>query len=172
MPLQRPHHAGTLPGPPTSRKSCMSAKTISHYLDSLGTLASTACAVHCLLTPLVLGMLPLLGIGFLAADWFENAAVIGAIALGVISMIHGYLHHRRFRVVGLLMGGIILLLAGPSLHQPFAWGHPLPRPPWRCAAPLRLASNHFCAVYSRLCFHERGTLGHGPDYSVELRINQ
>lgn len=93
-------------------KPGMTAKSISHYLDAIGTLASTACAVHCLLTPLVIGLLPLLGIGFLAADWFEDTAVIAAISLGVISMIHGYHHHRRFRVVGILIAGIILLVTG------------------------------------------------------------
>lgn len=127
-------------------KVCMSAKTISHYLDSLGTLASTACAVHCLLTPLVLGMLPLLGIGFLAADWFENAAVIGAIALGVISMIHGYLHHRRFRVVGLLMSGIILLLAGRWLVGD---AHQLAETGLVVAGGLAVARAHW--VNRRLC---------------------
>lgn len=90
----------------------MTAKSISHYLDAIGTLTATACAVHCLLTPLVIGLLPLLGIGFLAADWFEDIAVISAISLGVISMIHGYHHHRRFRVVGILVAGVILLATG------------------------------------------------------------
>lgn len=124
----------------------MSAKTISHYLDSLGTLASTACAVHCLLTPLVLGVLPLLGIGFLAADWFENAAVIGAITLGAVSMIHGYLHHRQVRVAGFLVGGIALLLAGRWLvgdaYQPAETGLVV-------AGGLAVARAHW--VNRRLC---------------------
>lgn len=90
----------------------MAERTSSRYLDTIGAAASTACAVHCLLTPIVIGVLPLLGIGFLASEWFENTAVVVAITLGLISLIHGYSHHHQFRAFGLLSCGIVLLITG------------------------------------------------------------
>lgn len=90
----------------------MAEKTISRYADILGAFASTACAVHCLLTPVVLAVLPLLGASFWAAPWLENGAVIFAMALGLTSLLHGYSHHRQFRALGLLLGGMALLAMG------------------------------------------------------------
>jgi len=84
----------------------------SDILDRLGATASTACAIHCMITPFVLGLLPVLGIGFLAAPWFETTVVLGAISLAVISLMHGYLHHRQFYALWLLLIGAVLLLSG------------------------------------------------------------
>ena len=101
----------------------MAEKTISQRLDTLGALASTACAVHCLLTPAVLALLPLLGASIWAAPWLENGAVILAIVLGLTSLLHGYSHHRQFRALGLLLGGIALLAIGRGVvgHDDQLW---------------------------------------------------
>lgn len=93
-------------------KARMSAKSTPDILDRVGATASSACAVHCMITPFVLGLLPVLGIGFLAAPWFENTAVLGAISLAVVSLLHGYLHHRQFHALWLLIAGAALLLSG------------------------------------------------------------
>jgi membrane-bound ClpP family serine protease len=93
-------------------KFSKSAEMTTDTLDRLGATASSACAIHCMITPLVIGILPALGIGFLAAPWFENSAVLGAICLAVVSLMHGYLHHRRFHALWLLLIGAILLLSG------------------------------------------------------------
>lgn len=90
----------------------MSDKMPSDILDRVGATASSACAVHCMITPFVLGMLPVLGIGFLAAPWFENTAVLGALSLAIVSLLHGYLHHRQFHALWLLIIGGALLLSG------------------------------------------------------------
>ncbi len=84
----------------------------SDILDRLGATASTACAIHCMITPFVIGLLPILGIGFLAAPWFENIAVLGAICLAIVSLMHGYLHHRQFHALWLLLIGTVLLFSG------------------------------------------------------------
>lgn len=93
-------------------KARMSEKSTPDILDRVGATASSACAVHCMITPFVLGLLPVLGIGFLAAPWFENTAVLGAISLAVVSLLHGYLHHRQFHALWLLIIGGALLLSG------------------------------------------------------------
>ena len=90
----------------------MATRSPTDIIDRVGATASTACAIHCMITPFVLGLLPLLGMGFLAAPWFENTAVVGAISLAVVSLLHGYLHHRQFHALWLLMIGAALLLCG------------------------------------------------------------
>ncbi|MGH7495958.1 MAG: MerC domain-containing protein [bacterium] len=90
----------------------MAEKTPTRYLDTFGAFASTACAVHCLLTPVVIAVLPLLGASIWATPWLENGAVLLALVLGLTSLLHGYSHHRQFRALGLLLGGVVLLIAG------------------------------------------------------------
>jgi len=101
----------------------MAERTISRQLDTLGALASTACAVHCLLTPVVLAVLPLLGASFWAAPWLENSVVVFAMVLGLTSLLHGYSHHRQFRALGLLLSGMVLLATGRWLigHTAQLW---------------------------------------------------
>jgi hypothetical protein len=90
----------------------MAEKTLSRYLDTFGAFAATTCAVHCLLTPVVIAMLPLLGASYWAAPWLENSVVLLAMVLGLTSLLHGFSHHRQFRALGLLLGGLVLLVAG------------------------------------------------------------
>ena len=42
------------------------------WVDSLGTTVSIACAIQCSVFPLLIGVLPLLGLGFLLGDGVEK----------------------------------------------------------------------------------------------------
>ncbi|HEY7166149.1 MAG TPA: MerC domain-containing protein, partial [Candidatus Binatia bacterium] len=42
------------------------------WLDALGTTVSVACAIQCTVFPFIIGVLPLLGLGFLAGDGIEK----------------------------------------------------------------------------------------------------
>ena len=55
-------------------------------------------------------MLPLLGVGFLAASWFEDLIVGTVIGLGVISLGHGFHHHRQLYAFWPLAAGVLLLI--------------------------------------------------------------
>lgn len=89
-------------------------------LDRLGTAGSLLCALHCALLPLLIAVLPPLGLAaWLGSDDVEVAFVIFATLLGAFSLVWGYRQHGEVRALGLLLPGLLLLWAGawvPVLH--------------------------------------------------------
>ena len=81
-------------------------------VDRFGAFASMLCAIHCALLPLVFGVLPALGLGFLAEHGFERAFVGFAIVLASISLIYGLRKHGSYRAFLFLVPGILLLVIG------------------------------------------------------------
>ncbi len=81
-------------------------------LDRLGATGSLLCAVHCALLPLVIALLPSLGIATWLGDDFETGFVLFATALGTFSLVWGYRRHRAARAIGLLVPGLAALWAG------------------------------------------------------------
>ncbi|MCE7933359.1 MAG: MerC domain-containing protein [Chlorobi bacterium CHB2] len=64
------------------------ASRTSQLLGRLGLSASTICAIHCMAMPFLLGVLPTLGLGFLASGWFELAMIGISVVLGAITLKH------------------------------------------------------------------------------------
>ena len=89
-------------------------------LDRLGAYASLLCAAHCALLPVVIAVLPSLGLASLVGDTFERGFVVFATMLGLFSVVWGYRLHRAVRALGLLIPGLALLWGGalyPPLHE-------------------------------------------------------
>lgn len=80
--------------------------------DRFGASASMLCAVHCALLPLVIAVLPALGLGFLADHRFEHVFIAFASMLALTALIVGFRRHQRFRAFWFLLPGIALLCAG------------------------------------------------------------
>jgi hypothetical protein len=115
-------------------------------LDRCGATVSLACAVHCAVMPLAVGLLPLLGLCFLADEQTEWAFVIVALGLGVASLLPSYLRrHQQARPL-LLFGGGTCLLLGARLF--LAEESPLELPAAVLGA-LLLAGAHL--INRRLC---------------------
>jgi len=68
----------------------------SSWIDSLGTTVSIACAIQCSVFPLLVGVLPLLGVGFLLGEGVEKIFVATSVILAVSSFTWGFRYHRRF----------------------------------------------------------------------------
>jgi hypothetical protein len=82
------------------------------WMDSLGTTVSIACAIQCTLFPLLIGMLPLMGLGFLAGDGVEKVFIVTSIVLAAGSFIWGFRYHRRFYIFLFLVSGLFLIFTG------------------------------------------------------------
>ncbi|WP_214073709.1 MerC domain-containing protein [Mucilaginibacter sp. dw_454] len=91
----------------------MTSKRPDSRLDRIGMTASTLCAIHCAIVPLLLTFLPLIGLGFLANPWFEWGMIILALLLGVSSIFMSYFrtHHRALPLL-LLLTGFSLVIGG------------------------------------------------------------
>ncbi|MFI4969276.1 MAG: MerC domain-containing protein [Lysobacterales bacterium] len=80
--------------------------------DRFGATASFLCAVHCALLPLVIAVLPALGLSFLADHRIERAFIIFASVLALTTLSVGFRRHQRFRAFWFLAPGIVFLLTG------------------------------------------------------------
>lgn len=81
-------------------------------LDRLGATGSLVCAIHCALLPLLIALLPSLGIAIWLGEGFERGFVLFASLLGLSSMAWGYRRHRAVRALGLLLPGLMVLWFG------------------------------------------------------------
>lgn len=81
-------------------------------LDRLGATGSLLCAVHCALLPVLIALLPTLGIAGWMNDGFEVGFVVFATLLGVFTIVQGYRRHRAVRALWLLLPGLAALWLG------------------------------------------------------------
>ena len=86
-------------------------------LDKAGATASLACAVHCALMPLVITLLPLVGLGFLADERMEWALLGLSALLGSSSLALGYREHRKRQALLILSLGLTALVTGRLLEE-------------------------------------------------------
>jgi len=78
-------------------------------LDRIGITATSLCALHCILLPVLLPALPLLGISFLADHAWEHVFLIITAVLGSIAMFSGFKrYHRKLYPFYLLALGVII----------------------------------------------------------------
>ena len=73
------------------------------FVDNTGACLSFACAIHCIAMPLLVTVLPLIGLGFLASEPAELYLISGAILLAIGSLVWGVRHHRSWRALLILI---------------------------------------------------------------------
>lgn len=100
------------------------ARVAVDKLDKVGATASLMCAIHCAAMPLLVTLLPLVGLSFLADNRVEWALVALSALMGVTSLCFGFREHRSRRAFAYLGIGIGMLAVGrileDNLHSP--WG--------------------------------------------------
>ncbi|MCJ8322122.1 MAG: MerC domain-containing protein [Colwellia sp.] len=76
-------------------------------LDRLGITATSLCALHCILLPVLLPALPLLGLSFLADHSWEHVFLIFTAILGSVALFSGFKrYHRKLYPFYLLFLGV------------------------------------------------------------------
>lgn len=93
-----------------------SAQPSHQPIDRLGTLASSACAVHCVLSSLLPEALAAAGLGALLGHESEWGFTLAALAFAAAALSLGWRKHRSRPVVALLAGGSVALLLARSLE--------------------------------------------------------
>ena len=94
-------------------------------LDKAGAAASLTCAVHCALMPLVVTLLPLVGLSFLADERMEWVLLGASALLGSSSLCLGYREHRKRQALLILSLGLTALVTGRLLEEHHLEGHHL-----------------------------------------------
>lgn len=78
-------------------------------LDRIGIAATSLCALHCILLPILLPALPLLGLTFLADHTWEHVFLIATAVLGTIALFAGFKrYHKRLYPFYLLYLGVAI----------------------------------------------------------------
>ena len=78
-------------------------------LDRLGIAATSLCALHCILLPLLLPVLPLMGLTFLADHQWEHIFLGATAVLGTIALYSGYKRfHKKVYPFALLYIGVAI----------------------------------------------------------------
>ena len=98
----------------------------SSRLDRFGAAGSLICAAHCALWPLLLALIPGLGLSFLANPLFERGFVIFAGVLATLSLLPGFRRHRSPLALLILLPGLVGVSVGAfgsSVHS--GWDHAL-----------------------------------------------
>src|ERR1035441_6691699 len=84
-------------------------------LDQAGAFLSLACAIHCLAVPLLLGILPLMGLSFLLSWKWEALFICAAMFLATLSFCWGYRLHRKVELLLMLYLSTGMIVAGKLL---------------------------------------------------------
>ena len=98
----------------------MSPQQRHRLLDRLGATGSLLCALHCALLPVLIALLPSMGISAALAPSFEVGFVLFATTFGLAVLVSSYRRHRAVRALGLLIPGLVVLWVGilyPPLHH-------------------------------------------------------
>lgn len=82
-------------------------------LDNIGMTASVLCAIHCAIVPLLITVLPLLGLGFLSNPLFEWGMITFALAIGIYAIGITYIRKRHSPLPFiLLIIGFMIIIGG------------------------------------------------------------
>lgn len=92
-------------------------KKMHAWLDNMGFSLSMLCAIHCLFFPILLVILPLMGMGLLLNATAEKAFVIGSVAMAALSLCWGFKIHKQWKALLLYLVGAIMLLSATFLMQ-------------------------------------------------------
>ncbi|KMT64350.1 MerC domain-containing protein [Catenovulum maritimum] len=92
----------------------------NNKLDKLGITIASVCAIHCVFLPLLLPVLPLIGLSFVGDHTFENIVLIISMLAGFIALFTGFkrYHRKMYPIYCLALGGIIYSLK-ESLGEDF-----------------------------------------------------
>jgi len=84
-------------------------------LDQAGIFLSFICAIHCLLTPVVMLTLPIMARYYLANPLFHYILAACILPVGLYSFIWGAYRHRNWKVLLLGIPGLVLISLVPIM---------------------------------------------------------
>lgn len=86
-------------------------------LDKTGIWVTTLCALHCLLLPVILPMLSLIGLSFIGEEVLERTILSISLIVGFVALLIGMRKHLRFYPLLLLFAGGVIYWHKDSLGE-------------------------------------------------------
>lgn len=83
--------------------------------DKLGMGLSILCALHCLLTPMIILSIPFLARYYLAHPLFHLILALAIIPVGLVAFANGIRHHHNWWVLVLGLPGLVLVTGTPYM---------------------------------------------------------
>ncbi len=81
--------------------------------NRISALLSLACAIHCAAMPMLISILPLIGMQFLASHLLEGLLLAFGVGFGAYGVLRSYFtQHRDLRPVIALLSGVALITFG------------------------------------------------------------
>lgn len=106
--------------PMSTTPSTTSPGLLTRTADRIGMTGSVLCALHCAAIPLVIALVPGIGLGLFASEGLEAGFVVFATVLALSSLWMGFQRHRSFRGWLFLVPGLVAVWAAmlyPPLHE-------------------------------------------------------
>jgi len=82
-----------------------------HFIRKAGLILSGLCAIHCLLVPVFITLLPVAGYYIKLNAWLEIIIYLSILFFGGGLMLADYKHHRAKMPLTLFFGGFVLIAA-------------------------------------------------------------
>ena len=92
----------------TVNKRAFAAPAISW--DTFGMAASSLCAVHCMVMPLLLLALPAFSFEFLEGPAVHRLLAVGVLAFCLLALVPGFVKHRNKWILGGMLAGLTLVV--------------------------------------------------------------
>lgn len=91
------------------------------HLDKVGTWVSLGCAIHCVLVPFFITILPLLGLSFLKEGPFEVGMIIFAVTVATLSLCWGSRIHGTHKTLLFVAAALVFFIFGHEHHSSAHW---------------------------------------------------
>lgn len=85
--------------------------------DKIGFAASSICAVHCMIVPLVITLMPFISLGFIESEAFENTFFIASMICGLGAVCFGNTFKKNKLIFFILSFGMLLLWLANFAHE-------------------------------------------------------
>jgi hypothetical protein len=81
-------------------------------IDRIGAALSLTCALHCLLTPLLVASVSFGTLGWLSSEGTETTLLAATVTLAAVVLVRGWHAHRRLEPIGLFAVALALIGSG------------------------------------------------------------
>ena len=88
--------------------------------DAIGIAASFACAIHCVLLPVIFTTLTLFGVEFLENVYLEIITILVSMTAGSWALFRGFKKHHNKTLLVLFIAGLSLMITGNLLSSQYA----------------------------------------------------